>query len=810
MTAQKLLQLVKTPKYEYYPVPFWFWNGEMEHSEILFQINEMWDKGIKTYIIHARRGLTIEYLSEEWFCSVGVALKRAKELGMTVYIYDEDNWPSGYAGGKVVAENADYCGKHLRRLDITEDKCGRDILFENDKHMYVLENTSWCPVYSDYSYVDLFNKESTLCFIKHTHGEYLRRFAEYFGDVVVGFFVDEPGFYSNFELYESRPDAGTVQWTKGFAAYFFTKKNYDILQNLDHIFDDINENSCRIRSDYYDVAGQMYRENFLLTIKEWCEQNNVLSIGHLHVEEFLPYHVKTQGDMMKGIACLSMSGVDKIELFTEKLSEKYASSTEHIYSMGRTMSETYATSGWHFTLRDARRWANYQFVRGVNMIVIHAFYYSIEGDRKEECPPSLFYQNPYWQYFKLYSEYIARSTTLLTAGRHYAQIAVYYPIETQKCLVRPSDITEATHLDDLYIRFNCALLNSQLDFDIINSDVLDGFKSKDSLMIFNDAHYELLILACVKKLTLFEMENILRFARCGGKIMIACTDDFTCIDHREAQRFAEMYNEVKSFPTTFMYTDYYSMQNYLTYEISADNLRKTVIDIITPIVQIRAKNPSFKYICRDLGDAKLFFFCNESGNSICETISLDTSGRLYEIDLERCEISSIERNSKSFELSLDAYAGRFILVDEEEIKLVENSPALKNYRYINEQRLCDNFTITFEDGEVYTGEVAPFDKLDHSFYTGSAIYETVFEQCGEWDSVFVCIENFTDTAEVVLNEVKIKTLVWEPYICDITEHVKKGENKLKITVTNTLANNIYKKYFPSGLSKYVKVMSIKN
>ena len=87
---------------DYRCIPFWSWNGEVEETELLRQIDDMKRVGIGGFIIHARLGLTIEYLGEKWFSCVSVCLKRARALNLSVWIYDENGFPSGFAGGKLL------------------------------------------------------------------------------------------------------------------------------------------------------------------------------------------------------------------------------------------------------------------------------------------------------------------------------------------------------------------------------------------------------------------------------------------------------------------------------------------------------------------------------------------------------------------------------------------------------------------------------------------------------------------------------------------------------------------------------------
>jgi hypothetical protein len=120
----------REPPYEYSAIPFWFLNDDLEPEHLKWQLREMKEKGIYACILHARKGMTITYLSEEWFERIKIILDEVARLGMYVIIYDEDNWPSGYAGGRVIKENTDYAAKCLsmekiiplvgEKLEITE------------------------------------------------------------------------------------------------------------------------------------------------------------------------------------------------------------------------------------------------------------------------------------------------------------------------------------------------------------------------------------------------------------------------------------------------------------------------------------------------------------------------------------------------------------------------------------------------------------------------------------------------------------------------------------------------------------------
>ena len=90
------------PAAEFGPIPFWFWNDDLDHGEIKRQIHAFLEKGIPGFVIHPRKGLTenYRYLSENFMDSVAVAVEEAEKLGMIVFLYDEAMYPSGSAGGR--------------------------------------------------------------------------------------------------------------------------------------------------------------------------------------------------------------------------------------------------------------------------------------------------------------------------------------------------------------------------------------------------------------------------------------------------------------------------------------------------------------------------------------------------------------------------------------------------------------------------------------------------------------------------------------------------------------------------------------
>ena len=196
----KLTEQIKRNSLEYGSLPFWSWNDRLEEAELRRQIRNMHDMKINGFFMHARGGLETEYLSDEWYNCIKICIDEAKKLGMDVWFYDENGWPSGFAGGELLKE-----GNYVAYLELKEESAYSADAFAS----YVLVgqeysrvtgeqgNTVYYNIYICYnhSYVDLLDPEVTRQFISSTHEKYYERFKKEFGKTVAGFFTDEPQYF---------------------------------------------------------------------------------------------------------------------------------------------------------------------------------------------------------------------------------------------------------------------------------------------------------------------------------------------------------------------------------------------------------------------------------------------------------------------------------------------------------------------------------------------------------------------------------------------------------------------------------------
>jgi len=508
MTVKTIRELAEgffQPPVGYSPIPFWFLNGHLAPEELERQLRMMHAIGIGTVTLHARQGHTMPYLGEEWFARIRHCVEVCASLGMRVWLYDEDNWPSGYAGGETLRRYPAGQAKHLAM--VPEAKAEGDVVAVVDGKAFVQGLTPWHPAYSEGWYTDLLDLRVTQAFIASTHERYAEALGKHLGTTVVAVFTDEPGFYNHFHTCAP----GTVVWTGDMLEQFHARCGYGLEPHLPALFGDA-EDAARVRRDFYRVVSELIVERFYLPLKAWCNERGMELVGHVNNEEYLVDHVRYNAHFFSAMDGLALPGMDVIgpagdwHRQPDSFVPKLTSSAAHTRGKTRSMSETYGAAGWELSPEEMRRIADWLGVRGVTRIVLHAFYYSVEGPRYHECPPSLFFQSPHWPYIPALVRYLTRWSWLLENTRPVASVGVCYPIEAARALTTPRvppslppglEEAQAGEVGALGLAFRAitdGLFRARVGYDILDDAALASARVEDEALSIADQRYACLVL----------------------------------------------------------------------------------------------------------------------------------------------------------------------------------------------------------------------------------------------------------------------------------------------------------------------------
>ena len=182
--TEKLLKALRLSERENYrPLPFWSWNGNLEADELKRQIEWMCDKGFGGFFMHARSGLQTEYLSEKWFDCIKLCCDEAKKRNMQAWAYDENGWPSGFAGGKLLADEKNRDCYILHSVGELDPNASVNYIIDTDELVRVSAGEASAgreylnlKIKTAVSTTDILNPDVVDRFLNETHQKYKENF----------------------------------------------------------------------------------------------------------------------------------------------------------------------------------------------------------------------------------------------------------------------------------------------------------------------------------------------------------------------------------------------------------------------------------------------------------------------------------------------------------------------------------------------------------------------------------------------------------------------------------------------------------
>ncbi len=627
-----LYETFQQPPSEFRQAPFWFWNHQLDRETLAWQIDQMAEKGIGGFVMHARHGLITPYLSDAWFDCIRFCCERAREKGMIAWAYDERDWPSGPAGGAVIANPANRLS--YLRLEHEEVQGPRTVTFGGDvvcayaardgEPFRRIEGRAWdapegtwrvakavrfeCPAILWFeSYLDTLDGHACSEFIASTYDKHVEKLGDLKALGLSGFFTDEPA------LSTYPDDLGRIPWTGLLPSVFLGAKGYDVLDCLPDLFAD-TERGAQVRHDYWDVAVTMFETAFFGQIEAWCEERGLKLIGHPLGEEPLFFQFRCLGNLFYLMKHFHMPGLDHLTIHVGKgnactMSPKMVESAALLAGRERTMTETFGESGWGLSLREMKWMADWQIANGINYIIPHAFYYSVAGRRKKDSPPSEFFQAPFWTYYRRFADYTARVTAAMTGGEHVAKVAVLYPMSSVWASFVPGMETPAVvqEMEEGFRVLGETLLKRHRDFVVIDEASFAEAKVLGRTFKVKGLTFEALVLP---RLTAIREDALDALRRVAG----ACT---VVAVHDDAPRVLRTAG-LEPAPCV-------ALSEVAGVRVSAEGAWADALDAVVADVMM-SDAPDIQYLHRRKEGKDLYFLVNTGQEKVKTTVSLEGVG----------------------------------------------------------------------------------------------------------------------------------------------------------------------------------------
>ncbi len=562
------MALFENPTAEYRAAPFWAWNCELTPELLIKEIDYMKDMGFGGYHIHPRVGFATPYLTEEFMELVRICLEKGKENDMLTWLYDEDKWPSGYAGGlntkdiesrqkallitgipyndgtlvtdadKSIANNNLPKSKYylLACFDIllNEDKklvsysrieLKDEVPEGHDKWFAYVEYTAPTPRMNNQAYCDTLQKNVIENFIAITHEAYKKKFSNEFGQYIPAIFTDEPQFRVKTTLSFASDKKGImIPYTTDLDDTFKAEYGVSLIDHLPVLVFELESGiPSPIRYYYHDHVSERFAEAFSDTVGKWCEENGLPLTGHMMEESTLESQTHSVGDVMRSYRGFQLPGIDMLCDHRELNTAKQAQSAAHQYGREGVTSELYGVTNWNFDFRGHKLQGDWQAALGVTVRVPHLFWVSMKGESKRDYPASIGYQSPWYQEYKYIEDHFARINTIMTRGKPHVKIGVLHPVESFWLHYGPADQTSSIR-NDMNRRFEELtrwLLTGFHDFDFICESLLPSLHQEtEAGFAVGEMCYDTIIVPSMETIRKTTLDALKAFQSKGGNIIV--------------------------------------------------------------------------------------------------------------------------------------------------------------------------------------------------------------------------------------------------------------------------------------------------
>lgn len=800
-------QSMNLDKNMYKPISFWSWNGDMREEEIRWQISEFKEKGYGGFFIHSRAGRLISYMGDDWLGACAVAIDEAEKQGLYVWLYDEDGWPSGFAGGLVNGCGEAYCAKQLRfRIGKPQDEMSRVIAVyrKTAENSYIRINNEagtgedlYCFYQIVPHYVDIMDRRTIARFIEVTHEVYKEHFGQYFGRVIKGIFTDEPQL----------PEGPC--WSSEIEERYQQQYQVEIKDDLWLLHVD-GEGCEQFRYCFWKCVNELVNENFVCQISDWCKENQLLLTGHFFGEDGLNDQMLASGGVMSLYQNMGIPGIDHLgNRYASSVLMKQVTSVAHQRNLPGVLSESFGCSGWETSFKELLGIAGWHAVFGVNMLCTHVSAYTIIGRRKRDYPLFFSYQEPWWEDTKILFQAIERLNTEIGKGARQTDVAVLHPIRSIWCMNTPERRYEGRFISADFRELVDNLLDLHIDFDLLDEGKLENGKH---------CSYSYLIVPNMTAIGEYTARVLCDFAKQGGKIifmngrpksiegdkkhfLLKEIEKISAPDVQNTRHILQKY--VRQHP---IQDDFHLYDARMENEVSGliSNYRKTnegaVVYLFNPVYGHQVSTVlRQKGIC----ELKKINLLDGSETQVTATYGGEYTFAHITVEAGTGVLLKIENVTERNKKRIKPYETKTLMIQNIEL-LADNALTIDIGRYsINEGMFSEKKPIIHMLDEIY-GELAGKDGdskvcIEYTFYAD-------FKE--KPSHLFMAIEK-ADELTIELNQKLVsKEVGWwidkgiRKY--DITDFVENGENKVLLTyiISNTKQIEDWKGKFESERNRF--------
>lgn len=828
-------------KQEAKPWTRWWWLGSAVDKENLENlINEYASKGIggveitPIYGVKGEEDNNIDFLSPEWIDMLKVTVSTADDAGVGVDMNTGTGWPFGgpqvtdeFAAKKMLFHELNEatdeqltefvagieesgseelialaaCNAQGERINLLQDGNALESIAADDRKVIAItqantgQKVKRAAPGGEGLVFNHFSKDAT----EH----YLARFDKAFNG--------NPGIRSFFnDSYELDRAAAAPELFDTFQQL----KGYDLALFAKELSGEGNEDTiARIKADYRDVLGEMLLSNFTNTWTDWANSYGALTRNQAHgspgnlidlyatvsIPELETFHA-TNFPFLQDI----IDETDAKHTESNKLFKKFASSAAHMKGEPLVSCETFTWLNEHFKtpLYQCKAELDELFVKGVTHLFFHGTAYSPE---RAGWPGWCFYasvhmdpHNPQWEHIQAMNDYITRCQSVLQLGQHTNDFLVFWSPDDYNTNADGLEKKLTLHNSESWVKMPEVeeLLDNGYQFDFVTDRIIADMKVDGTdLLTFDRVAYKTIVVPKVERMKVETFKQLFDMAQQGATIIFSQIPEKVTSFNEYQEKEVEMAKLVSQLKFTkkegeFEWTQLGKGQIYV------GSIESSLKDY--GIERERLIDYHIKNISRKTADGYYYFIANHEKLNIDAWLPFKYSGtHALLMNPLNGELTQAEVEGKKVKIHLKAGESMLVYLTDQELTDVPREVVLNEG---DKTALDGEWTLTALKGgpKLFDPVQLPalqfwtdLEGADYQNFAGTCAYETTFKMKKMQGTDYLLrLRHVEASVNVIVNGEEVATLWSFPFELKIGQYLKKGDNTIRLEVSNLAANRI--------------------
>jgi len=525
-------------------VPLWWWEGDsLSKERVTWELEKLAEKGVKSICPIQRSPARCfpESFTDDWWKMVSYVHEECERLDMHLWLYDQIGY-GHYGWLEKAAAQVDNTGTSNIKFysatgnsskEIRIDLSQGNILIARaypiidgiasdgnsiDISEYVKDDLLiWNPplqgewkvaVSVEKPYRSFYmNEASTDVFLKQLYQKIENVVGqEAMGNSLAGVFQDE------------HPPTPRDIYTQELADTFKTMFGYDIGRAIPALHFDVGAKTPKYRINYFDAYLAIVEKTYWEKVYNWIANKKLLTSHDNWGRNNIYGHSEGYIDYFRTQRWFSAPGFDDYRqrsiVDRNYYDTKIASSIARLYNRPRVWAEAFHSSGWGRTTNQTLSWLSALYAFGTNLYDEHGLYYSLNASTWEHAAGDPHWNQPYWEYYQKVSDWVSRTSYLMSQGEAVADVAVHYPVVSVLADIEKSDIDYNT-----YMELSRIVYNEGIDNDIIDDQSILDATVREGRIEVRGNKYQALIFGPEATIRLKILEKALELVKSGGVVL---------------------------------------------------------------------------------------------------------------------------------------------------------------------------------------------------------------------------------------------------------------------------------------------------